>query len=290
VRVKSAQDILASLDAQGCRDGVPFMDEMRKYCGGAYTVFRPVNRILVEGHGIRALDDVVMLADTRCDGQAHGGCQRFCHLFWKTAWLTALPAVSDAVPAEAPAHAGSAITASAVSICQGQAPVLLHASTRLPCWDVRQYLRDLRSGTFTAGETRHMLAVIIRNTGVWGLLKLKKMLTFRKRRPRPPAPLHLQAGEWVRIRHKPEILATLDQQGKTRGLLFGEVMWPCCGGRYRVLSRVERMIVEPSGKLQQLSDTVMLEGVACDGIAFRGCPRRCYWLWKEAWLQRMDEV
>jgi hypothetical protein len=31
-----------------------------------------------------------------------------------------------------------------------------------------------------------------------------------------------------------------------------------------------------------------LEGVTCDGKAHSGCPRTCYCLWREIWLERIN--
>jgi hypothetical protein len=39
--------------------------------------------------------------------------------------------------------------------------------------------------------------------------------------------------------------------------------------------------------MQPISDTVILEGVTCNGVSRRGCPRDCHQLWREAWLKRV---
>ena len=58
VRVRNESEIMAILDETGCTGGLPFMPEMRQFCGGIYTVDSCVNRILIEGIGIRGLRDV----------------------------------------------------------------------------------------------------------------------------------------------------------------------------------------------------------------------------------------
>ena len=87
VEVRSAQEITATLDADGKLDGVPFMPEMAIHCGRAFRIFRRADITCVEGHGLRRMNSTVFLEDVRCDGSAHDGCQRSCLIFWKEAWL-----------------------------------------------------------------------------------------------------------------------------------------------------------------------------------------------------------
>lgn len=44
VRVKSRQDILATLDQEGMLDRLPFMPEMLQYCGREFTVFKRADK------------------------------------------------------------------------------------------------------------------------------------------------------------------------------------------------------------------------------------------------------
>ncbi len=44
VEVKSADEILATLDAQGCYEALPFMPEMLQYCGRRFRVQAPLTR------------------------------------------------------------------------------------------------------------------------------------------------------------------------------------------------------------------------------------------------------
>jgi hypothetical protein len=89
VRIRSLEEISATLDANGCLDGLPFMPEMAKYCGTTGTVFRYVDKIYDYGgrKDLRRMKDAVLVAGLRCDGSAHDGCQARCYLLWKTAWL-----------------------------------------------------------------------------------------------------------------------------------------------------------------------------------------------------------
>ncbi|MCW5982012.1 MAG: hypothetical protein KIT09_28260 [Bryobacteraceae bacterium] len=100
--------------------------------------------------------------------------------------------------------------------------------------------------------------------------------------------LGLQAGEWVEVKSEAEIRATLDAQGKHRGMAFVPVeMLRHCGGQYRVYKRVEKIFLEESRQNRKLKNTVLLDGVQCQGIGL-DCDRCCYLFWREAWLKRVE--
>lgn len=90
VEVCSENEILATLDGNDTLEGLPFMPEMRKYCGRRFKVLKRVDKIIVEGSGKRRMKNSVLLEGVTCDGEAHGGCRRTCLLFWKGAWLKRL--------------------------------------------------------------------------------------------------------------------------------------------------------------------------------------------------------
>ena len=89
VRVKSRQDILATLDRDGMLDRLPFMPGMLQYCGREVTVFKRADKTCdtIEKSAGRRMMHAVHLEDSRCDGAAHGGCEAQCLMFWKEAWL-----------------------------------------------------------------------------------------------------------------------------------------------------------------------------------------------------------
>src|SRR3569623_178652 len=87
VEVRSAAEILATLDGDGAVNGVPFMPEMVAFVGRRMRSQRRADKTCVEGHGMRALGGAVLLQEARCDGGAHDGCQRGCMMFWSVAWL-----------------------------------------------------------------------------------------------------------------------------------------------------------------------------------------------------------
>jgi hypothetical protein len=103
----------------------------------------------------------------------------------------------------------------------------------------------------------------------------------------PSESLGLQPGELVEVKSAREISLTLDRRGRNRGLEFTASMLPFCGRQFKVRNRVERMILETSGEMRQIGNTVILEGVTCDGhTILGGCSRHVFHLWREAWLRR----
>jgi hypothetical protein len=105
----------------------------------------------------------------------------------------------------------------------------------------------------------------------------------------PSLETNLRPGEFVQVRSKSEILATLDQRNRNRGLLFDSEMVRYCGSTFRVLKRVNQIVDERTGKIMKMkSSCIILEGVACVSEFHRWCPRAIYHYWREAWLQRVE--
>jgi hypothetical protein len=109
----------------------------------------------------------------------------------------------------------------------------------------------------------------------------------------PSAKLDLQPGELVRVKSYPEILETLDENWRNRGMHFDAEMVPYCGQTFRVLKRVEKIIDEKTGKMLQLkNDAIILEGVVCQAFyakCRKFCPRSYYQYCREIWLERVSE-
>lgn len=293
VEVRSQREILATLDHEGKLDGVPFMPEMAEHCGRRFRVYRRAEKVFLDHHYyVAALKATVLLEGARCGGASHGGCQMGCLMFWKEAWLKCVdaPEASQDIQIEASCPSdrqpGLPVRQDGRFCCQ--ATELVRATTRLPWWDARQYVRDVTSGNMTIGQMGWLLVVQGRNM-LRRIMRRERVGTLRGRNGgNANGRLGLQLGEIVEVKTKEEIQATLDKHGKTRGLGFAPEMAECCGRQYRVAGRVERLILEWSGEMQPISDTVILEGVTCDGISRRGCPRDCYQLWREAWLKKVD--
>jgi hypothetical protein len=99
----------------------------------------------------------------------------------------------------------------------------------------------------------------------------------------------LRRGDWVEVLAPSEILATLDDAGAIDRLPFMPEMARYCGRRFRVDTRTERVCdtVGYSGS-RRIADAVMLEDLRCDGASHGGCQAECRYIWKEAWLRRID--
>lgn len=100
-----------------------------------------------------------------------------------------------------------------------------------------------------------------------------------------------RAGEWVVVRSREEILATLDEQACLDGLPFQPEMLPFCGRRLRVAKVAHKTcdnIRKTGGR--RMRDAVHLEGARCDGASHGGCQADCVFFWREAWLRREDEA
>jgi len=94
------------------------------------------------------------------------------------------------------------------------------------------------------------------------------------------------AGDWVEVRSKEEILATLDENGRLEAMPFMPEMLAYCGKRIRVRRRAHKSCdtLNPLSS-RSLPDSVLLEGVRCDGSAHGGCEAQCSVFWKTAWLK-----
>src|SRR5262245_52044497 len=98
IEVRSKEEILATLDAQGCVDGMPFMPEMLQFCGQRFQIEAVAHKtceVAYKTYKARRIENSVHLENARCDGSAHGGCQADCNLFWKDEWLKPVPANGD---------------------------------------------------------------------------------------------------------------------------------------------------------------------------------------------------
>ena len=291
VRVRSLQEILSTLYQDGTLDALPFMPEMAKYCGMRFSISKRIERTCEESEkGMRRIQNVVFLDNLRCDGAAHGGCQKRCMIFWKEDWLTTQE--NDRILPGSPIDKDQMVADLPSEISEGQyicqSTELVKATTPLSLFDLMSYIRDLRSRTYSIPGLIKVLSYAF-------FLRLRYYLTgtpFRflqgEQNQTPAGALNLRPGEWVQVRTKEEIRETLDANGMNRGLRYTLDMLPYCGKSYRVLSRLEKMIHEPTRRLVELKDTVILDDSVCRGchIIKGGCPRENYNFWREIWLRR----
>ena len=193
-----------------------------------------------------------------------------------------------------------------------QATRLPYVTTLLPWWDVRQYWEDYASGNVRLGRMLSSFVyssyynLIQSGIGLGRPLRwlydifqgIRGGIPFPKRvgnippgSPTPARALNLKPGELVRVRSYKEILSTLDNNNRNRGLYFDCEEVPYCGGTYRVKDRVSRIINEGTGKMMEFkTPSVILDGVYCqarysDRRLF--CPRSIYPMWREVWLERV---
>jgi len=176
VEVRSVEEILATLDAHGALDGLPFMPEMLRFCGRRLRVQKTAHKTCdtITGQLVaRRMERCVHLEAVRCDGSAHGGCQAGCLMFWKEAWLKrveperagvlwrlvsrsaeaargAAPAAGRCTAGELKRHTGRAGSPDLLYRCQ--VTQLLEATRPLAWWEPGQYLRDWLSGNWSLGS------------------------------------------------------------------------------------------------------------------------------------------
>lgn len=101
--------------------------------------------------------------------------------------------------------------------------------------------------------------------------------------------LGLRAGDWVVVRSREEILATLDRDARLEALPFQPEMLAFCGRRMRVAKVAHKTcdnIHKTKGR--RMVSAVHLEGARCNGAGHGGCQADCVFFWKEAWLRRAD--
>lgn len=319
VEVKSAREILATLDHRGMLDALPFMPEMLQYCGGRFRVFKSAHKTCdtIENYKVpRRMANAVHL-ELRCDGAAHGGCQAECLIFWKAAWLRRVPGGGESVIApEIPApvadgEAGNPVDTarlyrgSRASTPAGdpvaeryscQATEMLRATTPVPWWAPGPYLQDLISGNVPpAVMLRHMFIAafnMVMRLNWRGWRFVYPYLRGLEVEKTPVEVLNLQPGELVQVRSKAEIMRTINMPHKNRGLSFDVEMVPYCGKTFRVHKRVEKIIDERTGEMMQIhGDCIILQGVVCGGCFSRNrlfCPRSIYPYWREIWLRRVE--
>lgn len=329
VEVRSEQEILATLDQDGRLENLPFMPEMLQYCGRRLRVFKRADKTCdyIHGWSIRRMKSAVHLEGVRCDGAGHDGCQAGCLIFWKEAWLKRTSHTSNLWPVDvllrnsAPAAndecctVGSLEAASRTEYPYGETVYRCQVTdvpkftSWMSFWDPRQYVRDLRSGNLTSGlesnskahRAIELVLAIMRmlQASIIGLFNEVQEKRRGARYPfiegtadRPPIErLDLQPGELVEVRSREEIMTTLDRSQRNRGLWFDSEMLPYCGGIYRVLRRVNRIIDEKTGKMVTMKNPcIVLDGVVCKSDFHRLCPRAIYPYWRESWLKRASST
>jgi len=88
-RVRSREEIEATLDHWGQLKGCSFMPEMWPYCDTVKRVLKPMDRFFDErDYNLKRTRGIVLLEGTMCQGTAlFGRCDRSCFFFWREEWL-----------------------------------------------------------------------------------------------------------------------------------------------------------------------------------------------------------
>jgi hypothetical protein len=326
VEVRSEAEILATLDEHGMLDSLPFMSEMLPLCGQRFRVDKLAHKACdtIDWTGLHRMTEAVHLADVRCDGSGHGGCQAGCLIYWKTSWLRKVDAQSPSrtagasspapgepsLPGEPSPSAGARLLAASrrenvaasggreVFVCQ--ATELMRAAPEvIPPYELRQYVDDVRSGN--AGLPKVLRAVLVGVFNSYQRLSRRLLPAFLRIRggarypfvlgtlaSTPLATLGLTRGDLVRVKTKDQIVATLDVKGRNRGLSFDVEMLKYCGRTARVHRRVDQIIDEKTGEMIRMKfPCIILEDMTCAGDFHRCCPRAVHAYWREAWLERL---
>jgi CelD/BcsL family acetyltransferase involved in cellulose biosynthesis len=89
-RVRELDDILASLDLRGRRDGLTFMPEMREYVGKRFAIASQLTTVFEYDRWTETRAPIYILDGLHCTGAvlgARGPCDRSCSLMWHRDWL-----------------------------------------------------------------------------------------------------------------------------------------------------------------------------------------------------------
>ena len=292
VEVRSFKEIASTLGPDATMEGLPFQLEMRKYCGGTFKVLRPVKKLIIENTntGLRGITNSFLLDGVNCDGQFHRDCNRYCFFIWKEAWLKKSsrrqkpgnsPIDFDHIKLQSH-HLGSPPL---YDNCQSIA--LIKATFPLQIWYLNQYIWDITDNTLPFSKRFFFLSISLAR-------HIKKYLGFQlpnklggPLEKTPVTDFDFQPGDWVEVKNLDEIRATLDNSGRNRGLAFTKEMKRFCGQKFSILRAVDQIIIEGTGEMRKLSQTVILREAVCNGHAHFLCSRNCYLLWRKIWLKKI---
>jgi hypothetical protein len=294
VEVRTFSEISRTLDSEGKLNGLPFMPEMAQYCEKRFPVSKRAEKTCF-GHKQRTLGNAVHLANLRCGGSGHDGCQLGCLLFWREDWLKRVPRPSQmftrapSIPALSNVNGphSNLLTRRLLSngdvlyVCQ--ATELGKLGTEIKMWNIAQYLREIRAGNLTLTELKQVLRWFATWLQWWFFKSTSRKQTTPAFNSESVSP-----GDLVEVRSKKEILQTLTRQGQNFGLAFSAEMLTLCGHRYRVVNNVRQMIDEETGKMRFLKRSCLtLDSATCKG-AFKCCPRANFHFWRDEWLKKLS--
>ena len=317
VEVRSEEEILRTLDADGKLDGLPFMPEMLGFCGQRYRVRARAHKACdtIDWQQFRRMESAVHLEELRCDGSAHGGCQAGCLLFWKEAWLRPVE------PAGGPSgHAGNGHAAGASketligatqvgtneagqTLFSCQATELLRASKGLlPWWEPNQYVKtsprvirryrgsSVRFWSGCSTDSSAQMHAFFRASA-----SSEAASATRSSRVRRRAEAHLRD----RLAYNParSSRSRAEKRSSRRwtrttnagtSVRLGDAQVLRTAGASAAPGREDHRREDRTDAHYQ-ARTVILDGVICTGDYHRSCPRAIYPYWREAWLRRVED-
>lgn len=298
VEVKSPEEIAETLDAYGTLEGLPFMPEMIEYCGKRFRVVRKARKACIEcfSGGSTVIDMRELLSDAvwvieglRCTGADHDGCQRGCLLFWKAAWLRKLGTGGQTCQPVKESYwtlrqklrtqaAAGRYFCQSTELVNVTKPLSLSGRIRICISDV--WLGD-------AGLFEMIKSIVL--PVYWKMVHAYVTPVYVKG-PLTRTPLiqiGLRPGELVDVKGPDEIMQTLSNKGRNRGLRYDHGLNQFCGTRHRVRDRLDRIIVESTGRMVKIEGTVTLADTTCLCYmnALGGCSRQDLVYWREAWLK-----
>jgi len=328
VRVRSKEEILATLDKNGRYEELPFMPQMLRYCGQKLRVARRAHKLCGTQHSTVSgtMKDAVVIEELRCDGEGFGGCEAGCLFMWKEAWLKraddtaidAAPPASGAGCTEVGLWAATQLPPSSDAVDLGpryvcQATQLTAATQPLPFWSIPHFIEDYTSGnqrisTILAAilfALYHRLADSGLGFGApmrWiydkiqgirgGTPYVRRMGCIPMNDRTPTMKLDLQPGELVKIKSHGEILDTVNLTWMNRGMGFHPELVPFCGKTFKVKSRVRKIVNEKTGHMMELKNPcIVLDGLHCGGFYTKPlfCAKDAHPYWREIWLERIND-
>jgi hypothetical protein len=110
VRVRSREEIDATLNHWRQLKGCTFMPEMARYCDTTQRVLKRMERFVDERDlRVKRVKGIVLLEGLSCEGTAEfGRCDRGCLCFWREEWLERIDGAGEAA-GDRPVTDGSGI-------------------------------------------------------------------------------------------------------------------------------------------------------------------------------------
>ena len=214
-------------------------------------------------------------------------------IFWREAWLRKIDEAS--AQTDASSHGSEKLrnrlkTTSSPKTYFCQASELFKAAPQLSRWErFGKCISEIRAGNCNSLQ-------MVQSIAIWVAWRIRRVFLGAYARGNnkstPVQSLNLQPGELVRVKSMQSIIQTLNEAAHNRGLWFSPDMRLSCAGQRRVERRIDKLIVDGTGEMRQLRNTVYLEGsmCGCAHVAFGGCSRGEFVYWREIWLSRPDNT